>query len=107
METDEVGSPTSARIIQDCDRALDSMEKVYEAKGMMVPGLANRNGHRFNRNGSFRRGGARVKMEFPGPTKWLDWRALEVKRECQRDILDNFLDDSSSNDSDDSDDNTV
>ena len=101
VEMDEVRSPTSIQIVQDCDRALDSMQKVYKAKGMMVPGLANRNRHRFNHNGLFWPGGKRVKNEFPGPTKWLDWRVLEIKRECQRGILDNFLDDSSSNDSDD------
>ena len=81
VESDEVGSLTSTRIIQDCDRALDSMWSVFNAKGRMVPGLANRNGHCFNRNNSFGRGGVHVKKEYAPSAKWLEINAREVKAE--------------------------
>ena len=38
--------PSPKRIIQDVDKALRAFKSVYEHKGKMVPGLANRTGHR-------------------------------------------------------------
>lgn len=38
--------PSSKRIIQDCNKALKAFGIVYRHGGGMVPGLANRNGHR-------------------------------------------------------------
>ena len=38
--------PSSDRIVQDCNKALRAFGTVYEHNGSMVPGLANRNGHR-------------------------------------------------------------
>ena len=40
-----MGTPSSARIIQDVDIALKSLEIVYHANGAAVEGLADRNGH--------------------------------------------------------------
>ena len=41
-----MGTPSSARIIQDFDLALKALEMVYRANGAAVEGLADRNGHR-------------------------------------------------------------
>ena len=42
----KMGSPSSARIIEDVDLALKALEIVYLANGAAVEGLADRNGHR-------------------------------------------------------------
>ena len=41
-----VGTPSSAQIIEDVDLALKALEIVYVANGASVEGLADRNGHR-------------------------------------------------------------
>ena len=57
------GVPSSKRIIEDCDRALDSMRKVFEHNSAIVPGLANRNGRRYCKLSTKLQGGATVKIE--------------------------------------------
>ena len=42
-------SPTSERIVQDTLKVLESSKKIVQHGGGIVPGLANRNGHRNNR----------------------------------------------------------
>ena len=42
----KMGTPSSARIIEDVDLALKASEIVYLANGDSVEGLADRNGHR-------------------------------------------------------------
>ena len=42
----KIGTPSSARIIQDVDLALKALEIVYRENGAAVEGLADRNGHR-------------------------------------------------------------
>ena len=41
----KMGTPSSARIIQDFDLALKALEIVYCENGAAVEGLADRNGH--------------------------------------------------------------
>ena len=41
-----MGTPCSARIIQDVDLALKELEIVYRANGAAVEGIADRNVHR-------------------------------------------------------------
>ena len=41
-----MGTPSSARIVQDVDLALKALEIFYRANGAAVEGLADRNGHR-------------------------------------------------------------
>ena len=41
-----MGTPSSARIIEDVDLALKALEIVYRANGASVEGLSDRNGHR-------------------------------------------------------------
>ena len=47
--------PSSRRIVQDCNRVLDSAVKIVEAGGRIVPGLVNRNGHRNKPEGDGRK----------------------------------------------------
>ena len=59
-----MGTPSSARIIEDVDLALKALEIVYLANGASVEGLADRNGHRMKVVGegeSVSWGGARFK----------------------------------------------
>ena len=61
-----MGTPSSARIIQDVDLALKTLEIVYRSNGAAVEGLADRSGHRRNLVGKGKRvscGGARTKGE--------------------------------------------
>ena len=61
-----MGTPCSARIIQDVDLALKALEIVYRENGDAVEGLAGRNGHRRKVCGKVkivRCGGARTKGE--------------------------------------------
>ena len=62
----KMGTPSSARIIQDVDMALKALEMVYRANGAAVEGLTDRSGHRRNLVGkgkSVSCGGARTKGE--------------------------------------------
>ena len=42
----KMGTPSSARIIEDVDLALKALQIVYLANGDAVEGLADRNGHK-------------------------------------------------------------
>ena len=59
-----MGTPSSARIIQDFNLALKLLEIVYHANGAAVEGLADRNGHRrkvLGEGENFSWGGERTK----------------------------------------------
>ena len=61
-----MGTPSSARIIQDVNLALKALEIVYRANVAAVEGLSDRSGHRRNLVGkgkSVSCGGARTKGE--------------------------------------------
>ena len=61
-----MGTPSSARIIQDVDLVLKALEIVYRENGAAVEGLAGRNGHMrkvVGKGKSSRCGGARTKGE--------------------------------------------
>ena len=60
----KMGTPSSARIIEDVDLALKALEIFYLANGASVEGIADRNGHRRKVVGerkSVSWGGARTK----------------------------------------------
>ena len=60
----KMGTPSSARIIEDVDLALKALEIFYLANGASIKGLADRNGHRRKVVGegkSVSWGGARTK----------------------------------------------
>ena len=62
----KIGTPSSARMIQDVDLALKVLEIVYCENGAAVEGLADRNGHRrkvVGKGESVRCGVARTKGE--------------------------------------------
>ena len=61
-----MGTPSSARSIQDVDLALKALEIVYRSNGAAVEGFSDRSGHRRNLVGkgkSVSCGGARTKGE--------------------------------------------
>ena len=62
----KMGTPSSARIIEDVYLTLKALEIVYRVNGAAVEGLADRNGHRCKEVGegkSVSLGGARTKGE--------------------------------------------
>ena len=42
----KMGTPSSVRIIEDVDLALETLEIVYRTNGAAVEGISDRNGHR-------------------------------------------------------------
>ena len=67
----KMGTPSSARIIQDIDLALKALEIVYLENGAAVEGLADRNGHR---------------QKVVGEGKSVSWGGAQTKgkgRECE------------------------
>ena len=82
--------PSSRRIIQDCDKALRAFGVVYEHGGRMVPGLANRNGHRNIAAGRNRSGwgGVRVKnLLVQEVGRWLHADAVSAKNSRTVELL--------------------
>ena len=82
--------PSSKRIMEDCERALRAFGIVYEHGGRMVPGLANRNGHRNHIAGRNREGwgGLRVKnLLVEETTRWLHPDAISSKNERTEEVL--------------------
>ena len=71
--------PSSKRIMQDCDKALDAFGTVFQAGGKMVPELANRSGHRNHAAGRNRMGWGGIYIK--------NLLALEVGRWLHRDAL--------------------
>ena len=62
----KMGTPSSARIIQDVNLALKALEIFHHANGAAVEGLADSNGHILkvvSEGGSVSRGGARTKCK--------------------------------------------
>ena len=93
--------PSSERIMHDCDLALRAFGVVYEHGGKMVPGLANRNGHRNHAAGrnSEGWGGIRVKnLLVEEVNRWLHNHAISAKADRTETVLANlaFADDESS-----------
>ena len=75
--------PSSNSIICEYDRALHDFETVYE-HGRMVPGLANRNGHRYHTVGRNMKGwgGLLIKsMLLEEVNRWLHSDAIQSKNE--------------------------
>ena len=97
------GVPSSKRIIEDCDRALDSMRTVMEHRGAIVPGLANRNGHRYSKSGTKSHGGATVKKEELQRCKWIHPLIIEIKDDRRKEIVSRFCSSVQSDDEHESD----
>ena len=84
------GVPSSKRIIQDCDRALDSMRTVCKHQGSIVPGLADRNGNCYTKQGTTGLRGKRVKNDKLQECVWLHLLVRGVKEQKQSEILEKF-----------------
>ena len=81
---------SSKRIMQDCKKVLNAFGSVYEHGGKMVPGLANRNGHRNLASGRNTSGwgGSRVKNLLVAELKrWLHTDAVSAKNSRTIEIL--------------------
>ena len=87
VESVDHGCPSSARIIQDCNKALDAMWAVYNAEGGIVPGLADRNGIRYSTSGTGSHGGVRVKNEECDEMGWLEAGAKDAVMEMQNGLF--------------------
>ena len=94
----EDGVPSSKRIVEDCNRALDSMRTVCEHNGAIVPGLANRNGHIYCKSGTKSHGGATIKIEEIGRCRWIHPLIIDIKHERRKQIVDRFVTSAKSND---------
>ena len=82
--------PCSKRIVQDCEKALTAFGAVYEHRGAMVPGLANRNGHRNIAAGRNTAGwgGVRVKnLLVSEVNRWLHADAVSAKNSRTADVI--------------------
>ena len=75
------GAPNSECVVQDANRTFDAHKIVYEAEGKMVPGLANRNGHRNKKEGNLKWGGKRTKSYVVAGDIWLEAGARSVIEE--------------------------
>jgi len=58
----EAGTPLGSRICQDIEKFIPALEAIRDARGIVIPGLGTRNGHRAAaNNGKAQRGGKREK----------------------------------------------
>ena len=99
--------PSPRRIVQDCKKALDAFRVVYEHGGGMVPGLANRNGHRNLAEGRNTAGwgGLRIKnLLVAEQGRWLHEDAVSAKNSRTADILAQLAEEEISSDEEKSDD---
>ena len=86
------GSPPSSRIVEDINSWVTNIEKIYNADGIMLVGIGNRNGCRSMSNGRGNRGGKRIK----GKGKLLLNVAKELcihpdARDCMNDLFKDAL----------------
>ena len=84
------GVPCSSRIIHDCDQALRAMKIVCDHRGAIIPGLANRNSHRYTSDGTNRQGGIREKCYVLAEGRWLHPIVSTLRDEKQANILAKF-----------------
>ena len=73
----EVGALTSDRIIQDTNKVMASCVAILFARGVVVHGIATRNGHRWSASGK-NWGGRRVKSQ-PQPGRWYHPDAVAIQ----------------------------
>ena len=63
----KAGAPLGSRICQDVGKFIPALEAIRDARGIVVPGLGTRNGHRTAASkGKVQRGGKREKRESIG-----------------------------------------
>ena len=74
----EDGPPSSERIIHDINQTFDAFMEVFKAGGAIVPGLCDRNGHRYDTKGTTQHGGKRTKAFDITDQMWLEPHAASV-----------------------------
>ena len=79
IEVDE-GIPTQHQIFQDFDHALFCMCVLYTHREAIAPGLVDRNGDRYSKQGAGKKGGDR-KKGATAEQHWVKCRALSVIEE--------------------------
>ena len=57
------GSPPSGSIVEDINAWVNNFSQIYQADGIMIIGIGNRNGVRSMSNGRSNRGGKRIRGE--------------------------------------------
>ena len=75
--------PSSERIIRDINKIEYALHEIINVRGVIVPGLGNRNGHRAAVKPSVtNHGGARMRSDDPAvDAEWTHEDAREVKKE--------------------------
>lgn len=99
--------PSSRRIIHDCNKALQAFGVVHKYGGGMVPGLANRNGHRNLVEGRNTEGwgGVRIKNILVAENyRWLHEHAVSAKNSRTLEILEHLAGEQISSDEESSND---
>ena len=71
-------------IVEDCDSALDSMQTVCEHNGAIVPGLGNRNTHRYCKPGTNSQGGATIKIKEFQQCRWIHLLIIDIKNDIEK-----------------------
>lgn len=74
------GSPSSTRICQDVDRAVESLRRIFDANGVKIPDTVQGTGHRHT-PGVSKWGGKRIRKSV-APSNWIhrDAHAAQVQR---------------------------
>jgi hypothetical protein len=92
------GAPSAGRIKQDIDRVFSSLRKIYSHGGGMVPGLANRNGHRRVAENTW--GGVRKRMNdtelIAMAKQWVLPEVAATLEQERRDWTERFLENDAS-----------
>jgi len=86
----EAGTPLGSRICQDIGKFIPALEAIRDARGVTVPGLGTRNGHRTSANPvGDQRGGKREKGASQS-SQWVHPDAAAAKRSLARASIDRY-----------------
>ena len=86
------GSPPSARIVEDINSWVTNIDKIYNADGIMIVDIGNRNGYRSMNNSRGNRGGKRISGE--GKSLLIVTNELWIHpeaRDCMTDLFEGAL----------------
>ena len=86
----EAGTPLGSRICQDIGKFIPALEAIRDARGVTVPGLGTRNGHRTAANQEGDQRGGRMVKGAPQSAQWVHPDAAVAKRSLARASLDRY-----------------
>jgi hypothetical protein len=92
----EGGDPSSRRIVQDTNKFLVAIKVIREHKGVVVPGLGERKGHRGDEaRENAKKGGIRIKetrevMDRRRAERWIHPDAEEARGEALSNMIDRY-----------------